>query len=128
MRLGKPIDRAVGVCCGEAHTFLFVPPPLRTHTTAGMGALMKYYNDPEFLTKFGSKVGNITDVQAGAAAASAAAAAPPAAAAAAQAEPEINSLLDAAKCVRPCVHAQTHTHMYANAATATATYMEASSA
>lgn len=51
---------------------------------------MKYYNDPEFLTKFGAKVGNLSDVQGAAAAA-------PQAAAAAQSEPEINSLLDAAK-------------------------------
>ncbi|KAF6244135.1 hypothetical protein COO60DRAFT_1650840 [Scenedesmus sp. NREL 46B-D3] len=63
----------------------------------GMGALMKYMNDPRVLAKLGSRLG---DVQvptpgAGAAAGAAAAAAPPPAAAAAGVE--IDNLFDAAK-------------------------------
>ncbi|KAG2450834.1 hypothetical protein HYH02_004668 [Chlamydomonas schloesseri] len=63
----------------------------------GMGALMKYYNDPEFLAKLGEKLGDVAPAAAGA---PAAAMRPPpvAAAAAAPAEaPEINNIRDAAK-------------------------------
>ena len=52
-----------------------------------MQALMKYWNDPDTLAKIGERLG---DVEAAAAPAAPASAAPPA--------PEINTLLDAAKC------------------------------
>uniref|UniRef100_A0A383W1I4 STI1/HOP DP domain-containing protein n=1 Tax=Tetradesmus obliquus TaxID=3088 RepID=A0A383W1I4_TETOB len=61
----------------------------------GMGALMKYMNDPRVLAKLGSKLGDVPVPAPGAAAASAAAAAPPSAAAAAGVE--IDNLFDAAK-------------------------------
>ncbi|GLC50215.1 hypothetical protein PLESTB_000355100 [Pleodorina starrii] len=57
----------------------------------GMQALMKYYNDPKFLSKLGEKIGDVAP-SAGAAAPAASAgpvAAPP--------EPEINNIRDAAK-------------------------------
>lgn len=56
----------------------------------GMGALMKYYNDPKLLTKLGSKLGPVGAPGAGPAGPMAAAAGP-------AAEPEINNLRDAAK-------------------------------
>lgn len=55
----------------------------------GMGALMKYWNDPDMLRKLGEKMGDVAP------AASAAAAASPMPAAAV--EPEVNDLFDAAK-------------------------------
>jgi len=59
----------------------------------GMQAMMKYYNDPDFLAKLGSKLG---DVNMGAV--TAAPGAPPAGAApAAAGPPEIKDLLDAAR-------------------------------
>ena len=58
--------------------------------TGGMAAMMKYMNDPVFLTKIGEKLGDLPIDQA------AAPAAPPPAATAAPA-PEINSILDAAR-------------------------------
>ncbi len=59
-----------------------------------MGALMKYWNDPATLAKIGERMG---PVEAGAGPASAAPAAQAQAAPAAS-MPEINNLLDAAKC------------------------------
>ncbi|PNW70016.1 hypothetical protein CHLRE_17g702200v5 [Chlamydomonas reinhardtii] len=62
----------------------------------GMQALMKYYNDPEFLAKLGDKLGDVAP----AVGAPAAAVRPPPAAAAAAAPteaPEINNIRDAAK-------------------------------
>ena len=61
----------------------------------GMQAMMKYWNDPKVLAKIGERMG---DIPTGAPAQGAAAAAAPTAAAQAPA-PEINNLLDAAKCV-----------------------------
>lgn len=63
-------------------------------------ALMKYYNDPEFLAKLGDKLGDVAP----AVGAPAAAVRPPPAAAAAAAPteaPEINNIRDAAKWVGP---------------------------
>ena len=60
----------------------------------GMGALMKYMNDAEFLRKLGSRVGDVAPAP-GAAGAAAMAAAGSAQQAAA---PEVNDLLDAARC------------------------------
>lgn len=68
----------------------------------GMQAMMKYWNDPKVLAKIGERMGDIpTSAPAQGAATSAAA---PAAAAQAPA-PEINNLLDAAKCAysAPCI-------------------------
>jgi hypothetical protein len=59
--------------------------------TGGMAAMMKYMNDPVFLTKIGEKLGDLPIDQA------AAPAAPPPAAAPAAPAPEINSILDAAR-------------------------------
>ncbi len=61
-----------------------------------MQALMKYYNDPEFLKRLGEKLG---DVAPGGGAAGAAAPGPAAAAmgAGAPAAPEITNLLEAAR-------------------------------
>lgn len=56
----------------------------------GMGALMKYMNDPEFLRKIGSRVGDISPAPVGAGAAAMAGSA-------AQKAPEVNDLLDAAR-------------------------------
>lgn len=47
----------------------------------GMGAMMKYWNDPNMLAKLGQKIGDVPQV-----------------APQAPAEPEINDLLDAARC------------------------------
>jgi hypothetical protein len=55
---------------------------------------MKYWNSPEWLAKVGSKLGDVTAATAGARGA-----APPGPAASAAA-PEVNTLLDAAKCGR----------------------------
>ena len=55
-------------------------------------AMMKYYNDPKFLAKLGSKISDVVPTPSAAAAAAAAGAGP-----AAAAMPEINTLLDAAK-------------------------------
>lgn len=58
-------------------------------------ALMRYYNNPDFLAKLGEKLGDVAAPPAAAAGAGAAAAA--AGAMPAQQMPEINDLLDAAK-------------------------------
>ena len=63
----------------------------------GMGAMMKYWNDPQMLAKLGQKIGDV----------------PQAAPAAAPAEPEISDLLDAARCAPPgavpaCMQGQYH--------------------
>lgn len=71
--------------------------------SGGMPALMKYMNDPEWLAKVGSKMGDVAEMLAagGGGAGGAAAAAGPAAAAspaaAATAIPTVNNLFDAAK-------------------------------
>lgn len=64
----------------------------------GMGAMMKYWNDPQMLAKLGQKIGDVPQ-------------APPQA----PAEPEVNDLLDAARCayaLTPCAvylhHQLTH--------------------
>jgi Ankyrin repeats (3 copies) len=59
----------------------------------GIGALMKYMNDPDALRKLGSRMGDISSVAPAAAAAAAGQAAP-------TAEPQVNDLLDAARCAR----------------------------
>jgi hypothetical protein len=74
-------------------------PPAHTATCAGgMAALMKFYNDPAFLSKLGSKLGDVPPPQPGP---MPAAAAPPRAAAAAAASPvqapEVTNLLEAAR-------------------------------
>ncbi len=58
------------------------------------GALMKYWNSPEWLAKVGGKLGDVTAAAAGARGA------PPPAPAAPAAAPEVNTLLDAATCAR----------------------------
>ena len=60
----------------------------------GMGARMKYWNDPTWLSKVGSKLGDVTAATAAARGVAAPAQAPGAAQAAA---PEVNTLFDAAK-------------------------------
>ncbi|KAG2493477.1 hypothetical protein HYH03_008293 [Edaphochlamys debaryana] len=62
----------------------------------GMPALMKYYQDPKFLSKLGEKLGDVVPKGPGAAAA-AAAAPPPGAAPEDMPAPEINNIRDAAK-------------------------------
>ena len=58
---------------------------------------MKYYNDPDFLAKLGSKIGDVTPEGGINAAPPNLSAAAAAAAPAAPAAPEINDILDAAK-------------------------------
>ncbi|KAJ9514119.1 hypothetical protein QJQ45_002227 [Haematococcus lacustris] len=58
--------------------------------TGGMQALMKYYNDPAFLAKLSSKLGDVSGLAAAAAPSAAAAAAP-------VGPPEVKDLIDAAK-------------------------------
>ncbi|KAK9819574.1 hypothetical protein WJX81_003882 [Elliptochloris bilobata] len=60
----------------------------------GMSALMKYWNDPKWLSKVGSKLGDVTAATAGARGAGVSMQAPPTGPAAA---PEVNTLFDAAK-------------------------------
>lgn len=62
-------------------------------------ALMKYYNDPAFLAKLGSKLGDVSALTGGAAAA-AGAASPAAAMMGQPAAPEITNLLEAARYVQ----------------------------
>ena len=61
----------------------------------GMGALMKYWNDPTWLSKVGGKLGDVTAATAAAQGAAAPAQAPRIGPAA---PPEVNTLFDAAKC------------------------------
>lgn len=60
-----------------------------------MSALMKYWNDPAMLAKIGERLGDVNP----AAAAAGPATAPVGQPAASANTPEINNLLDAAKCV-----------------------------
>ena len=62
----------------------------------GMGALMKYWNDPMWLSKVGGKLGDVTAATAQAQGAAVPAQAPRAAGP--TAPPEVNTLFDAAKC------------------------------
>ena len=61
----------------------------------GMGALMKYWNDPTWLSKVGGKLGDVTAATAASQGAAVPAQAPRAGPAA---PPEVNTLFDAAKC------------------------------
>jgi hypothetical protein len=65
-----------------------------------MGALMKYWNDPATLAKIGERMGSAGDPQAAVAATAQRQAPSPASI------PEINNLLDAAKCATwiHCLH------------------------
>lgn len=60
----------------------------------GMGALMKYWNDPTWLSKVGGKLGDVTADTA----AKQGAAVPQAPRAGPTAPPEVKTLFDAAKC------------------------------